>query len=89
MADPSMDISGSIAQELSTTKVNENSDNIRHGRYRLLIREIIGRRIENDKGFMDYAIAVFDILTSQNNPQTEGDHDLNADGTQGKLKTTA
>jgi len=69
------DVSLEIADEIASAKVFGSSDNIRHGRYRFLIKRIFAELVETDSGKNKFAFWEFRVLKSEPNPQTEGDRD--------------
>jgi hypothetical protein len=69
------DVSLEIAGEISGAKVFGSSDNIRHGRYRFLIKKIFAELVETDAGKNKFAFWEFRVLKAEPNPQTEGDRD--------------
>jgi hypothetical protein len=69
------DISADIAGQIGSAKVFGSSDNIRHGKYRLLIRRIFGELVETEHGNNRMAFWEFRVLKSEPNPQIEGDRD--------------
>ena len=78
--DISVDVSGLI----SDAKVVGASENIRHGRGRMLIKRIHARLVENDKGTHRMAFWEMTPIRSEPNPQVEGDH-VDYPGTSGPL----
>jgi len=71
------DVSLEIAGEISGAKVFGSSDNIRHGKYRFLIKRIFAELVETDSGKKRMAFWEFKVLRSEPNPQIEGDKDSN------------
>ena len=67
------DVSAEIAGLISSSKVYGGSENIRHGKYKFLIRRIFAQVVETDKGKHKMAFAELKTLESAPNPQTEGD----------------
>src|SRR6185369_11155056 len=68
------DVSADVAGLISSSKVFGSSDNIRHGKYRLLIEKIHAEMVETDKGNHRMAFWEFKVLKAEPNPQIEGDH---------------
>ncbi len=62
-----VDISGELAESIGDSKVFGGSENIRHGRYKLLIKEVFAEKIEGDQP-KRMAFAVFRVLESVPNP---------------------
>ena len=69
MADVSADIAGFITE----AKVLGSSDNIRHGKYKMLIKRIFADIVETDKGKHKFAFVEMTPIESAPNPQVEGD----------------
>jgi hypothetical protein len=68
------DVSGDIADDIGKAKVFGSSENIRHGKYKFLIKRIHAELIESDKGKHKMAFWEVTPLESLPNPQVEGDH---------------
>lgn len=67
------DVSIDIADEIASAQVFGSSENIRHGRYRFLIKRIFAELVEVDAGKNRFAFWEFRVLKSEPNPQVEGD----------------
>ena len=67
------DVSQEIASQISDSKVFGSSDNIRHGKYRFLIKRIFAELVETDHGNNKMAFWEFKVVKSEPNPQIEGD----------------
>lgn len=79
------DVSAEVAGLISDSKVFGASDNIRHGKYKMLIKRIFAQKVETDAGLQKMAFWELTPLTSEPNPQIEGDH-VDYPGTAGPLK---
>lgn len=69
----SVDVSAEVAGMISGAKVFGSSENIRHGRYRFVIRRIHAQKVETEKGLHNMAFWEVTPIRSEPNPQTEGD----------------
>jgi hypothetical protein len=81
----SEDVSAEVAGLISSSKVFGGSENIRHGKYKFLIKRIFAQVVETDKGKHKMAFWELTPLESKPSPQTEGDH-VDYPGTAGPLK---
>ena len=68
------DVAADFAEEIAKAKVFGSSDNIRHGKYKFLIKRIFAELVETDKGNHKMAFWELTPLASEPNPQIEGDH---------------
>jgi hypothetical protein len=68
------DVSAEVAGLISSSKVFGGSENIRHGKYKMLIKRIFAQVVETDKGKHKMAFWELSPLESKPNPQIEGDH---------------
>lgn len=69
----SEDVSAEVAGLISGSKVFGGSENIRHGKYKFLIKRIFAQLVEGDAGKHKMAFWEFETLDSKPNPQIEGD----------------
>jgi len=69
----SQDVSAEVADLISGSKVFGASDNIRHGRLKLVIERIHAQMVETDMGNHKMAFWECRVLESAPNPQTIGD----------------
>ncbi len=69
----SEDVSAEVAGLISNAKVFGSSDNIRHGKYKMLITRIHAQKVDTDKGKHRMAFVEMTPLESKPNPQVEGD----------------
>jgi hypothetical protein len=67
------DVSAEVAASISSAKVFGSSDNIRHGKYKFLIKRIHATKITTDRGDEKMGFWEFRVLESKPNPQVEGD----------------
>jgi hypothetical protein len=79
------DVSAEVAGNISGSKVFGGSENIRHGKYKMLIRRIFAQKVEIDEGEHKMAFWELTPLESKPNPQIEGDH-VDYPGNAGPLK---
>lgn len=79
------DINADVGSMIAGAQVFGASENIRHGRYKFVIREISARVIEGKQGRHRWAFVIVTPMESAPNPQTEGDH-VDYPGTAGPLK---
>lgn len=78
------DVSLEIAGQISGAKVFGSSENIRHGKYKMLIKRIFAELVETDSGKNKMAFVECTPLEALPNPQVEGDH-TDYPGTSGPL----
>lgn len=69
----SEDVSAEVAGLISGSKVFGGSDNIRHGKIKVLIKKIFAQVIDGDAGKHKMAFWEFTVLEANPNPQFEGD----------------
>lgn len=69
----SEDVSAEVAGLISNAKVFGSSDNIRHGKYKMLITRIHAMKVDTDKGKHRMAFVEMTPLEARPNPQVEGD----------------
>jgi hypothetical protein len=69
----SEDVSAQVAGLISGSKVFGGSDNIRHGKYVLMIKRIFADLVDTDKGKHKMAFVEMEPIKSEHNPQVEGD----------------
>jgi hypothetical protein len=67
------DVSAEVAGLISEAKVFGSSENIRHGKYKMLIKRIHAQAVEGDKGVHRMAFWEMSPVASESNPQYEGD----------------
>jgi hypothetical protein len=67
------DVSAEVAGLISSAKVFGASENIRHGKYKFVIRRMHAQKIEMDQGQHRFAFVEVSPYESLPNPQTEGD----------------
>lgn len=79
------DVSSEVAGMISGAKVFGSSDNIRHGKYKFLIKRIFAELVETDAGKHRMAFWELTPIESLPNPQIEGDH-VDYPGAAGPLK---
>lgn len=68
-----MDIASQLAAQISSSKVFGASENIRHGKYKFLITNIIAQEVDGEAGKHRMAFWEFEVLEAAPNPQVEGD----------------
>lgn len=69
----SIDIASQLAAQISSSKVFGSSENIRHGKYKFLITNIIAQEVDGEAGKHRMAFWEFEVLEAAPNPQVEGD----------------
>jgi hypothetical protein len=67
------DVSAQVAGLISGSKVFGGSENIRHGKYVMLIKRIFADLVETEKGKHRMAFVEMEPIKSEINPQVEGD----------------
>lgn len=67
------DVSAEVAGLISSAKVFGASENIRHGKYKFIIRRMHAQKIETDQGLHRFAFVEVSPYESEPNPVTEGD----------------
>jgi hypothetical protein len=67
------DVSAEVAGLISSSKVFGGSENIRHGKYKFLIKRIFAQLVESDMGKHKMAFWELTPLESHHNLQVEGD----------------
>lgn len=79
------DVSAEVAGLIGGAKVFGSSDNIRHGKYKMLIKKCFSEAVELELGIHKMSFVEMVPLESGPNPQIEGDH-VDYPGVAGPLK---